>query len=319
MTPDELKRMLESGDPYVFGAKPTGVTAKDFVSVPSAPAAAPPTFLHPGYRKLPVKNQQGGTCVGNSIALCMELLEYAETKRIIQFDGEELNARFTHVEGAASMPGDILDIVQKYGIEGQAEGTKAIFLPKAYARLDHTNIEAVKQAMSTPGQIVTVAIWIKNDFGSDGGKTYLEYDGGETPGYHEVTLVGYDEHGVIVQNSWDTWWGDGGFFRLAWSYITSNWCGECWVITDNADTAGGYIRTYSYDVNAKERAIKHKAVGTNTRPAVYLVKGNGRIWIKDPFEAKRFGVNLFAVEQLDDTNGIWALPVIGPDAPVNLR
>ncbi len=38
-------------------------------------------------------------------------------------------------------------------------------------------------------------------------------------GNHEVLIVGYDSTGVRIQNSWGTWWGDGGFANLNWNFI----------------------------------------------------------------------------------------------------
>ncbi len=39
-------------------------------------------------------------------------------------------------------------------------------------------------------------------------------------GGHEVTIVGYDEYGVEIENSWGADWGNQGFFRAPWSFIT---------------------------------------------------------------------------------------------------
>jgi len=44
---------------------------------------------------------------------------------------------------------------------------------------------------------------------------------GSVRGNHAVAVLGYDEAGVIVENSWGTGWGDGGFATLGWDFITS--------------------------------------------------------------------------------------------------
>ncbi|TWE11539.1 C1 family peptidase [Rudaeicoccus suwonensis] len=41
-------------------------------------------------------------------------------------------------------------------------------------------------------------------------------------GGHEVTIVGYDQTGVTIENSWGTDWGDNGFFTAPWSFITGS-------------------------------------------------------------------------------------------------
>jgi hypothetical protein len=46
-------------------------------------------------------------------------------------------------------------------------------------------------------------------------------------GYHEVLALGYDAAGLVVQNSWGTGWGNGGFGRIAWRVVQKDvWEGE---------------------------------------------------------------------------------------------
>lgn len=41
-------------------------------------------------------------------------------------------------------------------------------------------------------------------------------------GGHCMLIIGYDEEGVIVMNSWGSDWGERGFARIAWSHILSD-------------------------------------------------------------------------------------------------
>lgn len=318
MTPEELQAIRTSGDLYALGAKPSGVRPSDYVAS-NLPASSPPKFMHSAIRNVPVKNQQGSTCVGNSIALCMTYLEWVEKGDVVSFSGEELNMRVVghdYGEGAAASPHDVLDDITKHGARSQT----GLYFPKGYAWVDWHDHEAVKAAISGPGQMVTASVWLTHAFDEAAdNKTYAHEDPAlNNWGYHELTFVGYTDEGVFVQNSWDTWWGDGGFVRLGWDYVDAR-LGECWVITDNADTVkDGFVKTYDYGT-ATERAVKRADLSTRKRPAVYLAKPNGRIWITDPFQAKRFGVDLHKVEILKDTDKVWELPVIGPDAPRSQR
>jgi C1A family cysteine protease len=39
----------------------------------------------------------------------------------------------------------------------------------------------------------------------------------EEPGSHAMTTVGYDDDGILIQNSWGTWWCDSGYTTVSWS------------------------------------------------------------------------------------------------------
>jgi hypothetical protein len=248
------------------------------------------------------------------------MLEYVEKNDVVNFDAEAWSGRIVakdYGQGAAASPHDVLDDAIKHGVPSTLNDVQGLYFPKAYAWIDYTNPAAIREAMSTPGQVVTGAIWLLNNFGQNGGKDYIEDVPGENPwGLHEIVYVHYDDHGAEIQNSWGTWWADGGFARLSWDYIAKR-STEMLVITDSADNAGGYVQTFDYG-SGTETAIARYDLPNRKRPAVYLIKPNGRIWIKDPTEAKRMGVKLPPV-RVPDTDTRWSLPVIGQDAPRELR
>ena len=50
--------------------------------------------------------------------------------------------------------------------------------------------------------------------------------GNDNQGGHAVTCVGYDEEGFIIQNSWGSSWGDGGYCKLPYEdlkYVVEAW------------------------------------------------------------------------------------------------
>ncbi|GAA2250606.1 hypothetical protein GCM10010430_36810 [Kitasatospora cystarginea] len=51
--------------------------------------------------------------------------------------------------------------------------------------------------------------------------SYLPGDSDSDPivGGHEVTIVGYNDQGVKIENSWGSSWGDGGFVTVPWSFF----------------------------------------------------------------------------------------------------
>ncbi|MEC3979957.1 C1 family peptidase [Amycolatopsis sp. H20-H5] len=44
---------------------------------------------------------------------------------------------------------------------------------------------------------------------------------GQSLGGHEIAIVGYNDQGVRVENSWGTGWGDGGYVNLPWKFVTN--------------------------------------------------------------------------------------------------
>lgn len=45
---------------------------------------------------------------------------------------------------------------------------------------------------------------------------------GTVIGYHEVTVIGYDSEGVLIQNHWGTSWGNNGYGRISWNVINKD-------------------------------------------------------------------------------------------------
>lgn len=300
----ELQDEVDAGNPYAWGVVPSAPKVEQYtVEKPLVYGAASSRIL-PSYKKVPVLNQEGGTCVGNSIAGGLMHLQYMDIGRIVPFNGEELNARATHEFLGPTSFTPVMDIIMKTGIKSG----EALYFPAGYANVDYKDVGAMKTAIDTPGQVVVFATWLPAGWDANAtgfAPAFPENNGG----LHAMLIVGYDARGVLVQNSWSENFADKGFIRLSWDFVTHHFV-EAMAITDKPDIAGGYVKTYDVPDLFTERAVKHN----DARPEVYLVKGNGRFWIKDIWEAKRFGVDLTKVEKLPDTNPVWAIPVIGMDA-----
>ncbi|HEX5050760.1 MAG TPA: C1 family peptidase [Planctomycetota bacterium] len=84
----------------------------------------------------------------------------------------------------------------------------------AYYRVNHKDLVAMHAAMAEVGVLYATATvhggW--DEVGPDGAIPYPRaIDGG-----HAFALVGYDEHGFWIQNSWGEHWGRGGFARVSY-------------------------------------------------------------------------------------------------------
>jgi hypothetical protein len=56
---------------------------------------------------------------------------------------------------------------------------------------------------------------------------------GAIAGYHAVAVLGYNSTGVIIENSWGTGWGKGGFATLGWDFVQAD--------VNEADAAGTFV------------------------------------------------------------------------------
>ncbi len=85
----------------------------------------------------------------------------------------------------------------------------------------NTTVSALKTALNAFGPLVTT-MQVYADFYSYKSGIY-SYTSGLYEGGHAVLLVGYDDAGqyFIVKNSWNTSWGDQGYFKIAYSEISS--------------------------------------------------------------------------------------------------
>jgi C1A family cysteine protease len=85
-----------------------------------------------------------------------------------------------------------------------------------------TPVDAVKAALVDNGPLV-MTMNVYYDFFSYTGGVYSHVSGGFAGG-HAILTVGYDDANqcFIVKNSWGAGWGESGFFRIAYSEITSD-------------------------------------------------------------------------------------------------
>jgi len=80
----------------------------------------------------------------------------------------------------------------------------------------------MKNAVYTSGPVVTTMA-VYSDFFSYRSGVY-SYTSGYLAGYHAIVIVGWDDSQscFIVKNSWGTWWGDSGYFRIAYSEVAGS-------------------------------------------------------------------------------------------------
>jgi C1A family cysteine protease len=83
------------------------------------------------------------------------------------------------------------------------------------------DVESIKAALVTCGPLVTTMM-VYSDFMYYRSGIY-KYTSGQLEGGHAIILVGYDDatQAFTVKNSWGTGWGESGYFRIAYSEIST--------------------------------------------------------------------------------------------------
>lgn len=81
------------------------------------------------------------------------------------------------------------------------------------------NVNAIKQALAN-GQPVAIGVLVRDGF--EGLSARFPVDNDTTSQWrsaHVVLALGYNDQGLLVQNSWGTGWGTAGFGRLSWNKV----------------------------------------------------------------------------------------------------
>jgi len=73
-------------------------------------------------------------------------------------------------------------------------------------------------AANTP---VAISIPVRPGFDNVGSGIDTDTSG-RSRGNHEVFVLGYDQNGVLIQNSWGTGWGNNGFGWLGWNVVETD-------------------------------------------------------------------------------------------------
>lgn len=214
-------------------AQPDAPDSRDWIYQPSlrnlAPALAAPADLN-------ILNQHSeAACTGFALAAAINLLNqriecdvqvsarmlYEMAKRHDEWSGEDYEGSSLRgaIQGWRNM-GVCSDALWPYRSSRRQRGDLTVERAKnarsntlgAYYRL-RPRITDYHAALNETGVIVASAKVHKGWMRPTGGA--IEFNEQPTGG-HAFAIVGYDEHGFLVQNSWSTSWGENGLAR--WSY-----------------------------------------------------------------------------------------------------
>lgn len=188
-----------------------------------------PTPFRIGNRP-PVTNQ-GNTpqCVAYSNGVEQNWQDRVEHGRFFNFDERQF---FTAIGGTAlgAHARSALDYRLAVGYpEAGDTPDKGKHQIVSYALVTKT-IAAIKNAIFATGGVLVVGPWYDNWTAGLNSKAVLPPPSGGGSG-HEWWGIGWDDFGIVGQNSWGTAWGDNGLFRMPWPYVVNSmW--EVWTTLD---------------------------------------------------------------------------------------
>ena len=129
-----------------------------------------------------------------------------------------------------------------------------------YYRVRHLHLEHVHAALAEVGVVIASAqVHTGWDEVPKRGKPRIPFQA-EATGGHAFAVVGYDDEGFWIQNSWGDTWGDGGFAHLSYDdWLENAW--DCWVarlgvptglVTSGRAAVGGRASTFEYITDEAE-------------------------------------------------------------------
>lgn len=211
-----------------------------------AAAASLPASVDLTADAMPVGNQGSvGSCA--AWASDYTALGYWENKQGIAGAGLEPMYTYSQVTGGVDRGSTIegnLQIDAQQGVDNQADYWQGNFnystMPTALEKTHAVNwkltsysdlsIETsakstvTQQAIETAlaaGTPVVIGIPVyDNFFGVTSAENgYYSGPSGAFAGNHAITALGYNAKGLVIENSWGSSWGYGGFATLAWSFV----------------------------------------------------------------------------------------------------
>lgn len=217
-------------------------------------------LLPPEYQmpiKIPVYDQgQLGSCTANSASVCFlhevaqkhpeskfnpsRLFLYYNSRAMRGWEKEDSGAIIRDVFKSMNVDGICSEFWCKYRIN-RFDKKPSIFaysnakkhMAIVYASVEK-NIERLKQTVFS-GACVSFGFNVYMNFQEgnwDSSDGIMPFPSGTNIGGHAVTIVGWSDlrKCFLIQNSWGTNWGQGGYFWMPYAFMVSNETSDFWCI-----------------------------------------------------------------------------------------
>jgi C1A family cysteine protease len=208
------------------------------------PADVPSSYSLSNYAAGPGDQGQVNSCVSWAVGhTSMGLLENEQGISGGPNAPMYIYSQLVNGQNVGTYPEDNLNIAQQQGVDSESDysqgdydytdtPTQAETTNAANWRISGYNSlatgsglqGAVESAISS-GLPVIFSFDVYQNFEDMSQQTANDYsyadpnDGSQPLGGHEITIVGYTDQGVTIENSWGTSWGNSGYANLSWSFL----------------------------------------------------------------------------------------------------
>ena len=196
----------------------------------------------------------------------------------------------------------------------------------AYYRVDTRSVTDMHVAITEVRILYASAICHSGwDSGFDTGRkktagywTIPPQKAGLNDGGHAFVIVGYDEQGFIIQNSWGKEWGAAGFARLTYEdwidHAMDCWVAQMGVVTEQAIEIAGAtsLRTKDKKIQlANDVTLRNREID----PFIIDMENNGKLSNTGEFRTQKDDVEALVTHHLNTAIKTWQLR---PGDPVDI-
>jgi C1A family cysteine protease len=194
-------------------------------------------------------------------------------------------SQINHGVDAGSQPVDALNVAMTQGTDTQADYAQGNYdwqtQPTAAEHANAANykisgyqtlfsgssgqgtpaINALENALSA-GKPVAIAMQARTGFENLRAGTVDQDNTGTIAGGHAVLALGYDSQGLLIQNSWNTTWGDAGYGRIGWNVVGTD--------VYAAYTIADLVASTNNNTNDNTAAVAMGAVNVAVAPGYHV-------------------------------------------------
>lgn len=322
-----LPRITAGGKERVLSMRRDRVDFRDRMYVPSL-IEVPPIRSVEEYKlsSVPILDQgQEGACTGFGLATVAnyllrtrnvlpdstnvsERMLYEMAKRYDEWPGENYEGSSArgamkgwHKHGVCTSQLWIYDQSQLDSVLTTERARDALKRPLgAYYRVNHKNLVALHSAITEVG--ILYAASLVHDGWSSVKEDGIIVRSDNIVGGHAFAIVGYDQHGFWIQNSWGTNWGKEGFGRISYADWLEN-AVDVWVARLGVPvflSSRGVMSRPILNVRRKSHAL----VSSILRPHIISLGNNGRLYNKGRFATTEADLDLI-IEDFVSTTSSW--------------